>query len=153
MTRKGRPPVEVILVLTNPRGWRLSEIQGDYLGGTKSEEGCLNEIMVIVTTAKPLRSKKARQRWAVRRCQRYYVRWQIETGFRDVKQMAPSSNSRTNNRKLLMFSLRFWGLNLWQIARAGWWRQKRQAKCRRRGPKLRSFAYDLEMQVLEVPVL
>ncbi len=112
-TRKGRPPVEVTLILTNPRGRRPSEIQEDCMSGAKSEADSLKEIMVMVTTAKPPRSKKARQRWAVRLCQRYHVRWQIETSFRDVKRMVPASNARTNCRKLLMFSAAFWGFNLW----------------------------------------
>jgi hypothetical protein len=151
-TRKGRPPVDVTLILTNPRGRRLSEIQKDFLSGEKSEADCLKEIMVIVTTAPAPRGKKARQRWAVRLCQRYHVRWQIETGFRDVKRMAPSSNARTNGRKLLMFSARFWGFNLWQLARAEWRRQKRKGKSRRRGPTLRAFAHSLEMATLGVEV-
>ena len=152
-TRKGRPPVEVTLILTNPRGRRLSEIQEDCMSGAKSEADCLKEIMVMVTTAKPPRSKKARQRWAVRLCQRYHVRWQIETIFRDVKRMVPASNARTNGRKLLMFSARFWGFNLWQLACAEWRRQKQHAKSHRRGPTLRSFAHDLEMAALEVSAL
>lgn len=110
--RKGRPSIDVTFILTNPRGRRLSEIRADYLSGAKSEADSLKEIMVMVTTDKPPKSKKVRQRWAVRLCQRYHVRWQIETGFRDVKRMVPESNARTNARKLLMFSARFWGFNL-----------------------------------------
>jgi hypothetical protein len=148
--RKGRPPIDVTLILTNPRGRRLGEIRADYLGKAKSEADCLKEIMILVTTDKAPKTKKAKQSWAVRLCQRYHVRWQIETGFRDVKRMAPESNARTNVRKLLMFSTRFWGFNLWQLARAEWRRQKRLGKSRRRGPTLRAFAHSLEMVTLEV---
>jgi len=153
ITRKGRPPVDVTLILTNPRGRRLSEIRADYLSGAKTEAECQKEIMVMVTTDKPPKSKKSRQSWAVRLCQRYHVRWQIETGFRDVKRMAPESNARTNARKLLMFSARFWGFNLWQLARAEWRQQRGKANSRKRGPTLRSFAHKLEMAVLGVQVL
>lgn len=148
--RKGRAPVDVTFILTNPRGRRLSEIRADYLIGAKCEADCLKEIMMMVTTDKPPKQKKAKQSWAVRLCQRYHVRWQIETGFRDVKRMTPESNARTNARKLLMFSARFWGFNLWQLARAEWRRQRRKGKCRRRVPTLRAFAHSLEMATLEV---
>ncbi len=150
--RKGRAPVEVTFILTNPRGRRLSEIRADYLSRAKSEADCLKEIMVLVTTDKPPKQKKAKQSWAVRLGQRYHARWQIETGFRDVKRMAPESNARTNARKLLMFSARFWGFNLWQLARAEWRRQKRNGKIHRRGPTLRGFAHSLEMATLGVKV-
>jgi hypothetical protein len=150
--RKGRTPVEVTLIFTNPRGRRLSEIRADYFRGTKTEADCLKEIMIMVTTDKSPTQKKAKQSWAARLCQRYHVRWQIETGFRDVKRMTPESNARTNARKLLMFSARFWGFNLWQLARAEWRRQKRLGKRRRRSPTLRAFAHSLEMATLEVRV-
>ncbi len=69
-----------------------------------------------------------------------------------MKRMTSESNARTNARKLLMFSARFWGFNLWQLARPEWRRQKRNGKNHRRGPTLRAFAHSLEMATLGVNV-
>ena len=67
----------------------------------------------MLTTNKLPIGKKKNQGWAVQICNRYLKRWQIETGFRDLNRISPPSNARTNTRKFLMTSVRYWVYNCW----------------------------------------
>jgi hypothetical protein len=133
--------IKVWLIITNGRGRRLREIRTEYLTKTKSEEDCLEELMVMLTTYQPPKGKKRKQGWAVQIFNRYLKRWQIETGFRDLNRIAPPSNARTNARKFLMTSVRYWVYNCWQLERA---RRKKLRNCPKswkKGPTLRRFEY------------
>lgn len=109
--------VDVWFIFTNRYGHRLHEIRRDYLSGAKPLKESVQEIMVILTTVAHLRRKKRRQGWAVQICQVYDRRWQIETGFRDLNRITPSSNAWTNTRKLFMCSAGYWVYNVWHLER------------------------------------
>ncbi len=133
--------MKIWLIITNGQGRRLREIRTEYLTKTKSEKDCLKELMVMLTTYQPPKGKKRKQGWAVQIFNRYLKRWQIETGFRDLNRIAPPSNARTNARKFLMTSVRYWVYNCWQLERA---RRKKLRQCPKswkRGPTLRRFEY------------
>lgn len=132
------------LILTNRQGRRLREIRKDYLDGNATLSESMKEIMVMCTTKPPPKGKKACQGWAHHICDVYDHRWQIETGFKDLNRISPPSNARTNERKLLMFSVRYWVYNCWQIERARRKKLKRVLKSWRKGPTLRRFTYCIE---------
>jgi hypothetical protein len=138
------PSIQVWLILTNPRGRRLEEIRKEYLSGAKSMKDCMKEIMVMVTTDKPPKGRKARQGWAMQICLHYKHRWHIETGFRDLNRIAPVSNARTNSRKYLMNTMRYWIFNSWQLERAKHKKLRRSPKSWRKKPTLRRFRYVLK---------
>lgn len=133
--------INVWLIITNGQGRRLREIRTEYLTKTKSEKDCLKELMVILTTYQPPKGKKSKQGWAVQICNRYHKRWQIETGFRDLNRIAPPSNARTNARKFLMTTVRYWVYNCWQLERAKRKKKRNCPKSWKRGPTLRRFEY------------
>ena len=124
----GKPGVKLYFILTNRQGRRLREIRQDYLRGNKTLQECMKEIMVMATTKPPPKGKKQRQGWARHICSTYDHRWQIETGFRDLNRISPSSNARTNTRKLFMCSVRYWVYNVWQLERA---RRRKLRNCPR----------------------
>lgn len=133
--------IPIWLILTNPRGRRLNEIRQDYLMKTKSLKECMKEIMVMMTTEHPPKGRKARQGWAMQIFHRYTSRWHIETGFRDLNRITPTSNARTNGRKFFMNTVRYWIFNCWQLERAKRKKLRRSPKSWRRGPTLRRFRY------------
>ena len=135
------PGIQLWLILTNRQGRRLREIRRAYLSKTKTLDECVKEIMVMATTVCPPAGKKKRQGWAVQICRVYDHRWQIETGFRDLNRITPSSNARTNSRTLFMFSIRYWVYNAWQLERARRRRLRSCPKSWKNGPTLWRFMY------------
>lgn len=137
------PQLQVFLIFTNRRGKRLREIRKEYLMSGKKPEEFLDQIMVMMTTFVPPRGKKSQQSWAIRMCQLYEDRWNIETGFRDLNRVSPPSNARTNIRKFFMFTIRFWIFNMWHIIRAKFRLKSTKWKSQKKGPTLRQFSYKL----------
>lgn len=137
------PNIPVTLIFTNRRGKRLREIREEHLASGKPAKEFLNEIMVMMTTIKPPKGKKARQGWAVQICHMYDSRWNIETGFRDLNRESPPSNARTNTRKFFMFTVRLWVFNAWHLSRAKYRKKLTKWKSQKRGPTLRQFSYRL----------
>lgn len=133
------PGILVWLILTNSQGRRLHDIRLDYRRKRKTMDQCIKEMMIMVTTVPPPDGKKKRQGWAVQICRMYDHRWQIETGFRDLNRISPSSNARTNTRKLFMCSVRYWVYNAWQLERAKRRRLRGCPKSWKKGPTLRRF--------------
>ncbi|HMF30675.1 MAG TPA: hypothetical protein VKK79_04640, partial [Candidatus Lokiarchaeia archaeon] len=119
---------------------KMRDIRREYLSGEKSLADCVKEVMPIFTTERPPSGLRARQAWAEDICRAYKDRWHIETGFRDLNRIAPPSNARTNERKLLMCAVRFWVFNAWQLEHAKRRRLRRCPKVWRKGPVLREFA-------------
>ena len=136
----GQAPVDVYLIFANGQGRKMRDIRREYLSGEKTLKECVKEVMPILTTERPPSGPRARQAWAENICRLYKDRWHIETGFRDLNRIAPPSNARTNERKLLMCAVRFWVFNAWQLERAKRKRLRRVPKIWKKGPTLRQFA-------------
>jgi hypothetical protein len=136
----GQAPVDVHLIFANGQGRKMRDIRREYLSGEKTLKECVKEVMPILTTERPPSGPHARQAWAEDICRSYKDRWHIETGFRDLNRIAPPSNARTNERKLLMCAVRFWVFNAWQLERAKRKRLRKVPKIWRKGPTLRQFA-------------
>ena len=94
-----------------------------------------------MTTYPPPKGKKKQQGWANRICHEYDHRWNIETGFRDLNRISPPSNARTNLRKFLMFTVRFWIFNAWHLLRAKQRLKRTKKKTKIRETTLRQFSY------------
>ena len=74
-------------------------------------------------------------------CKKYDIRWQIETGFRDINRLGPPSCAHTNNRKFLMRSTQYWVYNAWQIERARRRKNRNNLISWMKGPTLRQFSF------------
>ena len=133
--------INVWLILTNRQGRRLRDIRSDHSSGRSTADESTKEIMVMMTTVPPPLGGRKRQGWSVQICRVYDRRWQIETGFRDLNRVSPSSNARTNTRKLFMSSVRYWAFNSWQLERARRKKLRHCPKSWKRGPTLRRFTY------------
>ncbi|MHA1396070.1 MAG: hypothetical protein ACTSRZ_21405, partial [Promethearchaeota archaeon] len=72
--------------------------------------------------------------------------WQIETGFKDLNRITPPSNARSEARKFIMTTVRYWVYNNWQIERARRKKLRGIKKSWRRGPTLRRFLFCIYRQ-------
>ncbi|MHA1339210.1 MAG: transposase [Promethearchaeota archaeon] len=136
----------VWMILTNRRGRRLREIRAEYLKGKASLQESIEQIMVMMTMCPPPKVKKRRQGWSHHICALYDHRWQIETGFKDLNRITPSSNARSEARKFIMTTVRYWVYNIWQIERARRKKLRGIKKSWRRGPTLRRFSFCIYRQ-------
>lgn len=135
------PAIKLNLIFINRRGKRLRDIRQTYLKSGKKPKEFYNDIMVMMTTYPPPKGKKKQQGWANRICHEYDHRWNIETGFRDLNRISPPSNARTNLRKFLMFTVRFWIFNAWHLQRAKQRLKRTKKKYKIRETTLRQFSY------------
>jgi Transposase DDE domain len=140
-----KPGIRVWVILSNRRNRRLREIRKDFMDGTRSLGESVKDLLPMITSHPPPKGKKRCQGWARQICHRYDHRWQIESGFRDLNRTTPPSNARTNGRKHLMFSVRFWIFNAWQIERAKRKRLRAGPMSWRKGPTLRRFSRRVEL--------
>ncbi|MBD3353902.1 MAG: hypothetical protein GF364_20635 [Candidatus Lokiarchaeota archaeon] len=101
----------------------------------------MKEIMVMCTTNDPPRGDKARRGWSLNILLMYDHRWQIDTGFKDLNRITPSSNAHTEERKFLMTSVMYWAYNCWQIERARRKELRRVKKSWKKRSTLRRFLY------------
>ena len=72
---------------------------------------------IFITTISPPKKKSALVRWGLGLAQDIRHRWQIETGFRDLNRINPTSHARDHETKTLMFAFQMFVYNAWQIQR------------------------------------
>ncbi len=132
-------PVAVHIIMKTDPGTRARDLRKALRAGKITREEARKKIHVFVTTESPPREKGKLVRWGLAIAQGFRRRWRIESGFRDLNRLFPTSHARSNDSKQLWLVLRMFAFNAWQIQRALRRGLRRVPASWREGPTLQRF--------------
>jgi len=127
------------LILKVHRGERARDVRKALAAGTLTLEETRKKVHVFVTTERPPRERGKLVPWGLSLVAAFRRRWRIETGFRDLNRLFPTSHARSNSAKMFVLALQMFTFNAWQIQRARTHRLRRVPKGWREGPTLQRF--------------
>jgi hypothetical protein len=139
--------IPTFLIFKTDPGTRIGELRKQLKLGIMTREQAIKHIHIFITTFKAPKSKRRWIRWGMGLVRRFSKRWQIETGFRDMNRIFPTSHARKHSTKTLMFAMQMWNYNIWQIQRASHRRLRRVPKSYRIGPTLERFSKRIRDQM------
>jgi hypothetical protein len=139
--------IPTFLIFKTDPGTRIGDLRNQLKFGLITRKDALKHIHIFITTFKAPRNKRRWIKWGMGLVRRFSKRWQIETGFRDMNRILPTSHARKYSTKTFMFAMQMWNYNIWQIQRASHRRLRGVPKIWRMGPKLDRFAKRIRDQV------
>lgn len=139
--------IPTFLIFKTDPGTRIGDLRKELKLGLITREKALKHIHIFITTFRAPKNKRRWIRWGMGLVRRFSKRWQIETGFRDMNRILPTSHARKYCTKTLMFAMQMWIYNIWQIQRATHRRLRRVPKSWRMAPTLDRFTKRLRNQV------
>jgi len=98
----------VIIGKDKKKAW---DVQADYQAGKLSLTEALSNLRGFFTNLKPWKNKKS---WSLYISRDYKRRWNIETGFREIKKMHVSGHERRFEAKMFDLYCRVFLYNRWQ---------------------------------------
>jgi hypothetical protein len=139
--------ISTFLIFKTDPGTRVKDLRMQLKMGSITREQAVKHIHIFITTFHAPRNKRKWIRWGMGLVRRFSKRWQIETGFRDMNRILPTSHARKHSTKTLMFAMQMWNYNIWQIQRASHRHLRRVPKSWRMGPTLDRFSKRLKNQI------